>query len=61
MITKAQMMDPMLTAFPSFVSVWNEFLNEWKDEKELPPTDILLPYWKTYKIQMWLVRVCPTN
>jgi hypothetical protein len=36
MITKAQMIDPILTASPSFTSVWNEFLNEWKDEKELP-------------------------
>ena len=36
MITKAQMIEPILAVSPGFSPAWNEFLNEWPDEKELP-------------------------
>lgn len=36
MIDRAGMMEPMLRACPSFQAVWDEFVKEWKDSKELP-------------------------
>jgi hypothetical protein len=35
-ITRAAMMLPMLEACPSFQQAWDEFVEEWKSEAELP-------------------------
>lgn len=42
MITRTEMMDPMLKATPTFELVWNEFLAEWDDERESLPIYIVL-------------------
>lgn len=37
MISKHEMMNPILKVSPSFQNLWNEFLEEWKDDKgDLP-------------------------
>jgi hypothetical protein len=36
MIDKDEMFEFILKASPSFTSAWEEFLEEWSDEKELP-------------------------
>lgn len=36
MIDKEEMFDLALKACPSFKPVWEEFIDEWKDEKDLP-------------------------
>lgn len=36
MIDRAHMFDALLAADPSFAPLWEAFLGEWKDEKELP-------------------------
>ena len=41
MITRANMMKPMLAACPEFEPEWRNFLQEWKDENE-PPLDLAL-------------------
>lgn len=35
-IRRAAMMEPMLDACPSFRPAWDEFVEEWKSEPELP-------------------------
>jgi len=36
MIDKDEMFPPILKASPSFTPLWEEFLEEWKDENDLP-------------------------
>ena len=36
MITRQQMFEPILIADPSFAQAWSTFVNEWRDESELP-------------------------
>lgn len=36
MITRADMMEPLLKACPAFGPTWAEFLKEWGSERELP-------------------------
>jgi len=36
MIDKEEMFELVLKACPSFKPAWEEFLDEWKDEKDLP-------------------------
>ena len=36
MITKEEMIDPILEVSPGFKPAWNEFLDEWKEENDLP-------------------------
>lgn len=36
MIEREQMMAPMLEACPSFQPTWQEFIEHWQDEPELP-------------------------
>ena len=35
-ITRDEMMEPMLDACPSFRPAWEEFVEEWKSEPEMP-------------------------
>ena len=36
MITKEEMLQPILEASQDFVPVWNSFLDEWKETEKLP-------------------------
>lgn len=36
MISRGEMMTPILAACPSFRPLWHDFLNEWKDDKNPP-------------------------
>lgn len=36
MISKKEMLNPVLEASPSFMPIWKKFLEEWKDEDEMP-------------------------
>jgi hypothetical protein len=42
LITKDDMMNPMLTACPSFRSAWDAFVEEWKDDAEGLPHYLVL-------------------
>ena len=42
MIERAEMMEPMLSACPSFRSTWDEFVAEWKDREQGLPYYLVL-------------------
>ena len=42
MITRTEMMDPMLQATPTFEPVWNAFLAEWDGRREPLPIYLVL-------------------
>jgi hypothetical protein len=42
LITEQEMIPVLLEADPSCQTIWEEFLKEWKDEKEEPPLYIFL-------------------
>jgi hypothetical protein len=42
MITKEEMVQPMLAACPSFIPTWREFIAEWKDDRAGPPLYVAL-------------------
>lgn len=52
MITKAEMMDVLLEACPSFTPRWNAFLDEWQDEKNDLPLYLALSKFVRHLIEM---------